>query len=154
MSSFSRTISVPLFMEVHTGPRTPGAPVQDFDTEMVALEGQIFGDPDFDLLRITGGTSNGFSGSGHTTLTERASGDFAVDSFFDIVYMIDYSGAPGGQLDGFSGSTTGSLRMETGNPGPQTPAVPSIRGYWLMAFVVALATVGVAASWRRRAETA
>jgi hypothetical protein len=45
LAGFSRTISVPLFMEVHTGPRTPGAPVQDFPTEMVALQGQLFGDP-------------------------------------------------------------------------------------------------------------
>jgi hypothetical protein len=141
-------------MEVHTGPRTPGDAVQDFPTEMVALEGQIFGDPDFDLLRITAGTSNGFPGPGHTTLTERLSGDFAVDSFFDIVYQIDYVGAPGGQLDGFSGSTTGSLRMETGDPGPLATNLPSLRGYGLVAFVVVLATVGIAVSWRRRAETA
>jgi len=124
LAGFSRTISVPLFMEVHTGPRTPGAAVQDFPTEMVALEGQISGDPDFDLLQITGGSSNGFPGSGHTTLTERPSGDFSVDSFFDIVYQIDYVGAPGGVLDGISGSTTGSLRMETGNPTQNPPAIP------------------------------
>jgi hypothetical protein len=153
LSSFSRTISVPLFMEVHTGPRTPGAPVQDFPTEMVALEGQIFGDPDFDLLRITGGTSNGLSGSGRTTLTERLAGDYTVDSFFDIVYEIDFQGAPGGQLDGFSGSTTGSLRMETGNPAGN-PSVPSLGSYSILAFAAALAAIGVAVLKRRSAQTA
>jgi hypothetical protein len=128
LTGFHRTISVPLFMEVHTGPRTPGNAVQDFDTEMVALQGQLFGDPDFDTLRITGGTSNGFPGSGHTTITERASGDYSVDSFFDIVYEIDYVGAPGGQLDGFSGTSGGTLRVETPEPGLFLQLVSGVLG--------------------------
>jgi len=124
LAGFSRTISVPLFMEVHTGPRTPGAAVQDFPTEIVALEGQLFGDPDFDTLRIRAGSAFGLPSSGETTLTKRASGDFAVDSFFDIVYEIDFVGAPGSVLEGLAGTTTGSLRMETGNPTQNPPAIP------------------------------
>ena len=42
------------------------------------------------------------------------SGDFAVDSFFDITYRIDFVGAPGSQLDGLSGSTTGAVHVQAG----------------------------------------
>lgn len=120
---FHRILSVPLNMEVHTAPRTAGAAIQSFDTEMMALQGQLPpGDPDFDLLRITGGQFFGLPSPGHTTLTLRPSGKYEVDSFFDIEYRIDFIGAPGGPLGGSSGSTTGTIRMETGS----TSAVPAV----------------------------
>ena len=117
LAGFHRTVSVPLSTEVHTGPRTPGDPVQSFDTDMFRLFGQINGDPDFDLLRVVGGTDFGLPSPGHTTLTQMGAGApgsasaFAVDSFFDITYRIDYVGAPGGALAGRSGSTTATIRM-------------------------------------------
>ncbi len=114
LAGFSRNLLIPIACEVHTGPRTPGEPVQSFDSEMFRLQGGIFGDPDFDQLFITGGTDFGLPSPGHTTLTQLPSGNFSVDSFFDIDYRIDFVGAPGGALDGMSGSTTGSIRMETG----------------------------------------
>jgi len=65
------------------------------------------GDPDFDLLRVTAGTGFGMPSPGHTTLTA-APGGWAVDSFFDITYRIDFVGSPGGPFAGMSGSTTAS----------------------------------------------
>ena len=109
-----RTINLPISFETHTAPRTPGAPVQSFATNMFRLQGQIMGDPDFDLLRITGGTDFGMPSPGHTTLTLQPNGKYKVDSFFDITYRIDYIGAPGGPLAGMSGSTTATIRMSTG----------------------------------------
>jgi len=150
LGGFQRTISVPLFVEVHTGPRNPGDPVQSFPTEMVQLQGQLFGDPDFDQLSITAGAFNGLPSPGHTTLTDNGNGTFAVDSFFDVTYRIDFFGAPGGQLDGLSGSTTGTIRMETGNPvvvqvpGVATPA-------WILVGAIMLVSVAVI-MLRRRAE--
>jgi hypothetical protein len=47
---------------------------------------------------------------GHTTLTQLPGGNWAVDSFFDITYRIDFVGSPGGALGGMSGSTTGTIR--------------------------------------------
>ncbi len=114
LAGFVRNIVVPTAVEVHTAPRTPGMPVQSFDTELMQLQGQIIGDPDFDLLRVTAGTSFGLPSPGHTTLTQLPGGNWAVDSFFDITYRIDFIGAPGGPLAGMSGSTTGTLRMEQG----------------------------------------
>lgn len=123
LATFHRIISVPLNMEVHTAPRAAGAPIQSFDTQMMMLDGQLPpGDPDFDLLRIRGGQFFGMPSPGHTTLTLRPSGNYEVDSFFDITYEIEFIGAPGSPLAGASGSTTGTIRMETGS----TSAVPAV----------------------------
>lgn len=114
LAGFHRDILMPLQCQTHIGPRTPGEPVQSFDTDMFYLQGQLPpGDPDFDLLRITAGTGFGLPSPGHTTLTKQAGGGWAVDSFFDITYRIDFVGAPGGPLGGMSGSTTGTIRMQT-----------------------------------------
>lgn len=121
LTGYSRTLNMQLQCATDTGPRTPGDPVQSFDTEMLGMQGQIVGDPDFDLLRVTAGSDFGMPSPGHTTLT-RVGGDWSVDSFFDITYRIDFVGAPGGQLAGMSGSTTGTIRMQLGDPVAPTPA--------------------------------
>ncbi|MBI4604261.1 MAG: hypothetical protein HY721_20065 [Planctomycetes bacterium] len=118
LAGFHRTLAVQADCETHVGPRTPGDPVQSFDTDMFRLQGQIVGDPDFDLLRIVAGTGFGLPSPGHTTLTQLPGGSWNVDSFFDITYRIDFVGAPGGPLAGRSGSTTGTIRMGAGQPAP------------------------------------
>jgi hypothetical protein len=91
------------------------------DTDFLGLQGQLPpGDPDFDLLRVTAGTSFGLPSPGHTTLTQLPGGNWNVDSFFDITYRIDFIGAPGGPLGGMSGSTTGTIRMQAGIPEPSS----------------------------------
>jgi hypothetical protein len=109
---------LPLQCEAHTGPRTPGQPIQSFPTDMFMMQGQIVGDPDFDLLRITGGTAFGMPSPGHTTLTQLGppGSPWHLDSFFDIAYRIDFIGATGGPLGGMSGSTTATIRMEANGP--------------------------------------
>jgi hypothetical protein len=152
LAGFSRTISVPLDTEVHTGPRTPGDPVQAFDSQMYRLQGEIFGDPDFCLLRIRAGDQNGLPSPGETVLTDKGNGSFAVDSFFDITYEIDYQGCPGGALDGFSGTESGTVRMQTGDPQPQPP-VPGLTGSWLW-LLGGLLALSSAWSFRRYATAA
>lgn len=120
LSGFNRTLTVPVDFETHTGPRTPGDTIQTFSTDMFRLQGQLpAGDPDFCQLSITAGTDFGLPSPGHTTLTQLPSGDWHVDSFFDIAYRIEFQGCPGSQLDGLSGSTTGTIRMSTGAGGVQ-----------------------------------
>jgi hypothetical protein len=100
--------------ETHVAPRS-GTPIQSFDTDMFRIQGQLpIGDPDFDLLRITAGTGFGMPSPGHTTLTVQPGRNWAVDSFFDITYRIDFVGAPRGRLGGMSGSTTATIRMQAG----------------------------------------
>lgn len=120
LSGSGRVLNLPVNGETRSSPRTPGDPVQSFDTEMRRLHGQLpVGDPDFDLLRITAGTDFGLPSPGHTTLTQLPDGNWAVDSFFDITYRIDFVGAPGGPLAGQSGSTTGTIRLENPCPNQQ-----------------------------------
>jgi hypothetical protein len=122
LSGFLRNVSIVAGCETHTGPRVPGTSPQSFDTDMFRIQGQLPpGDPDFDLLRITAGTAFGMPSPGHTTLTQLPGGSWAVDSFFDITYRIDFVGHPGGALSGMSGSTTATIRMRTGDPVPPPP---------------------------------
>ncbi|MHC4698826.1 MAG: DUF7901 domain-containing protein, partial [Planctomycetota bacterium] len=111
---FSRHLAVPVFAEVHTGPRNPGDPVQTFPNDMYRLMGELFGDPDFCTLRVMGGTDFGLPGPGQTTLTDLGGGLYNVDSFFDITYQIQFEGCPGSVLEGFAGTTTATITMATG----------------------------------------
>jgi len=115
LAGFNRLISVQVSCIAETGPRTPGDAVQDFDNEMVQLQGSIVGDPDFDILAVRAGRNFGLPSPGHTTLTRLGppGSAFQVDSFFDIFYEIDFQGAPGSILEGFVGTTQGTVRMET-----------------------------------------
>lgn len=113
LAGWSRDIVIPLNTETHTGPRPLGAPVQDFPTDMQRIQGSISGDPDFASLTLIGGSANGFPSPGHTRLTRPAGSTvYTVDSRFDIGYTLSFVGAPGGKLDGMSGTTQGTVSME------------------------------------------
>lgn len=135
--------------EVHAAPRTNNAPLQSFDTDMFRLFTQIVnpgaGDPDFDLLRIVAGTDFGLPSPGHTTLLQSGP-NWEVDSFFDIIYRIDFVGKPGGPFSGMSGSTntTMPVRFSVGDPIVPEPASGALAG---------IGTIALAAlAWRRRSR--
>jgi len=154
LAGFSRFINMQAFFEVHTGPRTPGAAVQDFDTEMVQLQADLFGDPDFDFLQIRAGSIFGLPSPGHTTLTRLGppGSDFAVDSFFDITYTIEFQGAPGSILDGLGGLTQATLRMQAGDPAPPS-AIPALQPWQGVVLGLSILCVGGGRLfWRRRVE--
>lgn len=119
LAGYSRTLFIPVAADVHDAPRVAFAPVQTFATEMFTLQGQIFGDPDFDTLSIVAGGGFGLPSPGSTTLTQSGP-QWQVDSFFDIEYRIDFVGAPGSVLEGMSGSTTRTVRLSLPEPGSLT----------------------------------
>ncbi len=118
LAGFQRSLVVPAMTETHVGPRTPGDPVQSFPTELVRLQGALAGDPDFCQFSVVAGGAFDLPSPGQTTLTQlnAAGGDFAVDSFFDITYQIDFAGCPTGPLAGLAGSTRATVRMQAGLP--------------------------------------
>ena len=123
LASYQRHLSLPVEVVIHTGPRNPGEPVQEIQTEIVSLQlvgGGLFGDPDFDLLAIRAGESHGLPSPGGTTVKQLPTGDFAVDSFFDITYQIEFAGTAPGPLEGLSGNSIGSIRVVTPQPTPAT----------------------------------
>jgi hypothetical protein len=112
LNGWTRTIALPLAVETHTGPRTAGAAVQSFPTDMFRIQGSLAGDPDFARLEIVGGTANGFPSPGQTTLTFLDDGTAVVDSYFDVTVQITFAGAPGGVLEGAEGATIAKVRMK------------------------------------------
>jgi hypothetical protein len=47
---FDRQMQIPLTLQSHSAPR-PTGDIQSFRTDLFSLDGQLFGDPDFDMLR-------------------------------------------------------------------------------------------------------
>jgi hypothetical protein len=127
LAAFNRNITIPIIAgRADYAPRVPFAPVQSFPTDLTSMQRQLTGDPDFDLLRITAGSNFGMPSPGHTTLTQQPGGTWAVDSFFDVEYRIDFVGKPGGALSGMSGSTFATIRVFIGDGG----SVPTENASW------------------------
>lgn len=121
LAIFNRNIFMQVAVTTESAPRTPGDAVQLFETNLVSIQGSIFGDPDFDTLSIIGGTNIAGPSPGFTQLTRLgpAGSNFQVDSFFDIAYTIDFEGAAGSLLDGMAGPTDGTVRMQIGDAVPE-----------------------------------
>lgn len=141
LAGFNRNIVMQVTNESHSAPRTPNTTPQSFARDMFSMQGDVFGDPDFDVLRITAGTNFGLPSPGHTTLTRLGpiGSDWNVDSFFDITYQIEFQGAPGSVLDGLAGTTTGTARFVVGMPVPEPSSNLLLLG--------GLASVGVLRGW-------
>ncbi|HKI03296.1 MAG TPA: hypothetical protein VKK31_15060 [Thermoanaerobaculia bacterium] len=112
LAGWTRTVAIPLAVQTATAPRRRGATIQSFKTDMRRIQGSITNDPDFDLLEIVGGTDNGSSSPGTTTLTRQANGTYRVDSEFTVGYKIRFVGAAGGRVAGYSGTTGSTVKMK------------------------------------------
>jgi hypothetical protein len=127
LKGFQRSIEVEARCQARTGPRNLGEDVQTFPSEMIQLQGQLFGDPDFEQLQVIAGTEFGLPSPGQTTLTRLGRDNWNVDSFFDIEYRIEFVGAPGSVLEGLRGSTQGNADMRAGRRVGAGQCVETIR---------------------------
>jgi hypothetical protein len=103
---------IPANFEVHTAPHPEELREMSFDTHMHSIEGQGTNVGPFAAFRLVGGTANGYESPGRTSLIPEGDGNFAIDSTFNIGYRIDYVGAPGGPLDGASGTYQSTILMK------------------------------------------
>ena len=111
LASFRRTIKIDISSEWQSAPRTPTDSIQAFDTWIFSQQGIIVGDPDFASLQLVAGNAFGLNSFGHTTIKRLSDGRLNVDSFFDVNYQVEFIGAPGGALEGLSGTTIGFSRI-------------------------------------------
>ena len=126
-AAYNRFLVLPMSGQTHSAPHTPFAPVQPFAMDLHAMQGQILGDTDFDLLRVTAGAAFGMPSPGQTVLTQSGTG-WTVASYFDLTSRIDFVGRVGGPFSGMSGSTTDQfVRFDMCHERP-TPATPSTWG--------------------------
>jgi len=116
LTGFNRIVTIGVAAESHSGPRTPGNDIQSFDVDLYSLAGTIIGDPDFDHLEIRAGTGMGMPSPGTATLIRRTGVAYSVDESFGIGYEIEFVGAPGSALDGFSGTTAGTAALAVAAP--------------------------------------
>jgi hypothetical protein len=114
LAGYERTLTLTAAQVDDSGPRTPGDEIQHFPTAIDSLSASLTGDPDFNSLTLTTGASSGLPSPGMTTITDKGGGVFVVDSFFDVSYRVDFVGAPGGALEGLSGTTTGTVGITVG----------------------------------------
>ncbi|MEZ5359155.1 MAG: dockerin type I domain-containing protein [Candidatus Zixiibacteriota bacterium] len=116
LAGYSRLLNVPLTMEFHQGPRVYGDPIQLFPSLVWALDGQLFGDPDFCTFHIYAGNAFGLPSPGETKLERLPDGTYHIDSFFDVTFQVDWQGCPGSPLDGMVGSSVTTVRIELDGP--------------------------------------
>jgi hypothetical protein len=153
LEGFQRMILMQVQCQAASGPRNPGDATQSFRTEMISMVSAPLppGDPDFASLTVMAGSAHGMPSPGTTTLTRLGppGSDFQVDSFFDISYTIDFIGAPGGALEGLSGSTLGTVAMEASG-GP--PLVPTVSEWGLIVMGLLLLTGGTLVIRRKKTD--
>lgn len=140
LAGFHRDLFMQVFAETHSAAPSPGDALQTMDVEIVQLWGSLFGDPDFDSLTFRTGQVFGLPASGTLHLVRQGGpgSPFVVESFFDIDYRIDFSGAAGSVLDSMLGTTFDDANLGQGDPawsewGPGKPCgsifIPDLSAY-------------------------
>ena len=113
LTGFNRTLVLPVSPEVHTGPRTARrGDHRHSRPRSTSCRDNSAATADFCSFQLLIGSAFGLPGPGETTLSEQPGGEFAVESFFDVSYQIDFTGCVGSVLEGMSGTTLGTTRLD------------------------------------------
>lgn len=124
LAGFDRTLIIPATMRVVGETNNAGDSVQTFATEIVSLEGELSGDVDFAELRITAGRDFAMPSLGRVTLSRQPNDTWAVESFFDLDYKLEFTSAAGGALQRIEPSVPMKAIKEKGvqiTTAPQNP---------------------------------
>lgn len=131
---YYRVMSLPVQVVTSSAPRSGSVPLVGqlaFAQEIRFLTGELTGDPDFDLLRVTGGTDLGMPSPGETTLEIPYDivNEYAVDGYFWLEHQIEIVGAAGGPFAGWGGSSWVVTQVELVGGGPiPEPALVGLVG--------------------------
>jgi len=112
-AGYSRSLTIPISGQSASAPRGGSATPQSFEADLVSVFGQVSGDPDFSLFRITAGSAFGMPSPGHTVFT-RQGASWVVDSYFDLTYQIEFNGTVGGPFSGLHSVTRSANRFQAG----------------------------------------
>lgn len=114
LEDYERTLSLDLIWEFHAAPRTAGEDVQTFDVRLMTLGGQLLGDEEFELFRISADDSLGVDNTGQMTFTRQPDGKFRVEGYFDVYYQVEITGAERSPFQEVDGTSTGTVRFTLG----------------------------------------
>lgn len=113
-AGYRRRLSVPVQTFINWGPEANHMPLQGRAADVHFLYGELAGDSDFALLRVSGGTGFGMPSLGHATVERLPNGDFKLSSAYDLTYRIEWTGATGGPFEGESSLLQSVLSLQTG----------------------------------------
>ena len=111
LEGFHHVFTMPAKFEVHSAPHKPGADIDTFETNMYRIEGSGSDDV-FASLRLVGGTGNGYPSPGQMTLISKGD-EVVVDSFFNVGFRLEFTGAKGGPFEGVSDAVEGNVTMRS-----------------------------------------
>lgn len=111
LEGFHHTITMPASFEVHSAPHHPGTEIDTFKTNMYRIEGTARGDGVFESVRLVGGTGNGYPSPGQMSIISKGDDEVLVDSFFNVGFRLEITGAAGGPLAGVQDAVIGSVTM-------------------------------------------
>ena len=123
LSGWNIHVPIRVDCQIDSASRPYFAPQQSFDAHVFNLNGGITAPtPDFSQLHLVAGDQLGLPSPGHVTIIKQQNGTWNIDSFFDVMYRIDYVGS--GMLAGHSGTQITTKHLQIGQPPTQAVVCP------------------------------